>query len=69
MMGDLITILQLIQKMEQGNLIPTEQVETIADELLSVMSNRLTKGVFEILQDLLNQINSNKDNPLFIDIM
>ena len=55
--------------MEQGNLIPTEQVETIADELLSVMSNRLTKGVFEILQDLLNQINSNKDNPLFIDIM
>lgn len=69
MMGDLITILQLIQKMEQGNLIPTEQVETIADELLSVMSNRLTKGVFQTLQDLLNQINSNKDNPLFIDIM
>ena len=68
-MGDLITILQLIQKMEQGNLIPTEQVETIADELLSVMSNRLTKGVFQTLQDLLNQINSNKDNPLFIDIM
>lgn len=69
MIGDLITILQLIQKMEQGNLIPTEQVETIADELLSVMSNRLTKGVFQTLQDLLNQINSNKDNPLFIDIM
>lgn len=69
MMGDLITILQLIQKMEQGNLIPTDQVETISEELLAVMSNRLTKGVFEILQDLLNQINSNKDNPLFIDIM
>lgn len=69
MMGDLITILQLIQKMEQGNLIPTEQVETIADELLSVMSNRLTKGVFQTFQDLLDQINSNNKNPLFIDIM
>lgn len=69
MMGDLITILQLIQKMEQGNLIPTEQVETIADELLSVMRNKLTKGVVNIFEDLLDQINSNNNNPLFIDIM
>ena len=68
-MGDLITILQLIQKMEQGNLIPTEQVETIADELLSVMRNKLTKGVVNIFEDLLDQINSNNNNPLFIDIM
>ena len=34
MMGDLITILELIQKMEQGNLIPTPQVESLAKALL-----------------------------------
>ena len=69
MMGDLITILELIQKMEQGNLIPTQQVESLAKELLSVMDNKLTAGVMKTFQDLLDQVNSNKDNSLFIDIM
>ena len=69
MMGDLITILELIQKMEQGNLIPTEQVECLAKELLSVMDNKLTAGVMKTFKDLLDQVNGNKDNSLFIDIM
>ena len=69
MMGDLITILELIQKMEQGNLIPTSQVESLARELSSVMDNKLTAGVMKTFQDLLDQVNSNKDNSLFIDIM
>ena len=69
MMGDLITILELIQKMEQGNLIPTSQVESLARELLSVMDNKLTAGVMKTFRDLLDQVNSNKDNSLFIDIM
>lgn len=69
MMGDLITILELIQKMEQGNLIPTQQVESLAKELLSVMDNKLTAGVTKTFEDLLNQVNGNKDNSLFIDIM
>ena len=69
MMGDLITILELIQKMEQGNLIPTQQVESLAKELLSVMDNKLTAGVTKTFKDLLDQVNSNKDNSLFIDIM
>ena len=69
MMGDLITILELIQKMEQGNLIPTSQVESLARELFSVMDNQLTAGVMKTFQDLLDQVNSNKDNSLFIDIM
>ena len=69
MMGDLITILELIQKMEQGNLIPTQQVESLARELFSVMYNKLTAGVMKTFQDLLDQVNSNKDNSLFIDIM
>ena len=68
-MGDLITILELIQKMEQGNLIPTSQVESLAGELFSVMDNKLTAGVMKTFQDLLDQVNSNKDNSLFIDIM
>ena len=69
MMGDLITILELIQKMEQGNLIPTKQVESLAKELLSVMDNKLTAGVTNTFKDLLDQVNGNKDNSLFIDIM
>ena len=69
MMGDLITILELIQKMEQGNLIPTSQVESLARELFSVMDNKLTAGVMKTFQDILDQVNSNKDNSLFIDIM
>ena len=69
MMGDLITILELIQKMEQGNLIPTKQVESLAKELLSVMDNKLTAGVTKTFKDLLDQVNGNKDNSLFIDIM
>lgn len=69
MMGDLITILELIQKMEQGNLIPTSQVESLAIELFSVMDNNLTAGIMKIFKDLLDQVNSNKDNSLFIDIM
>ena len=69
MMGDLITILELIQKMEQGNLIPTKQVESLAKELLSVMDNELTAGVTKTFKDLLDQVNGNKDNSLFIDIM
>ena len=69
MMGDLITILELIQKMEQGNLIPTQQVESLAKELLSVLDNKLTAGVTKTFKDLLDQVNGNKDNSLFIDIM
>ena len=69
MMGDLITILELIQKMEQGNLIPTQQVESLAKELLSVIDNKLTAGVTKTFKDLLDQVNGNKDNSLFIDIM
>lgn len=64
MMGDLITILELIQKMEQGNLIPTQQVESLAKELLSVMDNKLTAGVTKTFKDLLDQVNGNKDNSL-----
>ena len=55
--------------MEQGNLIPTQQVESLAKELLSVMDNKLTAGVTKTFKDLLDQVNGNKDNSLFIDIM
>lgn len=69
MMGDLITILELIQKMERGNLIPTNQVETLAKDLLSTMRNKLTPGVYQTFQDLLDQVNGNEKNSLFIDLM
>lgn len=69
MMGDLITILELIQKMEQGNLIPTPQVESLAEDLMSTMRNKLTPGVCKTFQDLLDQVNGNEKNSLFIDIM
>lgn len=68
-MGDLITILELIQKMGNAHLIPDDQVETLAEKLLSTMRSTLAPGVYSTFEYLLNQVGSNEKNPLFIDIM
>lgn len=69
-MGDIITFLQFLQKLEQGRLIPTEQIEQLADILESTLRKNLCNGVYDSLEDLLEgQLNSNEQNPLFIDIL
>lgn len=69
-MGDVITFLQFLQKLEQGRLIPTEQIEHLADILKSTLRKNLSNGVYDSLNDLLEgQLNGNEQNPLFIDIL
>lgn len=43
--------------MEQGNLIPTDQVETIGDEVLPVLK-RLLGSNYELLQGLLDNVSA-----------
>lgn len=69
-MEDVITFLQFLQKLEQGKLIPTEQIEHLADILKSTLRKNLSNGVYNSLEELLEgQINGNEHNPLFIDIL
>lgn len=69
-MGDVITFLQFLQKLEQGRLIPTEQIEHLADILENTLRKNLSNGVYDSLEELLeSQLNSNEQNSLFIDIL
>lgn len=68
-MGDLITMLELLQKLENGKLIPSDQIEKVAKVLENTLEKSLSPGVYQILDDLLNQVNSNDTNPLYIDII
>lgn len=69
-MGDIITFLQFLQKLEQGRLIPTEQIEQLADILESTLRKTLSNGIYDSLNELLeSQLNSNEQNLLFLDIL
>ena len=62
-MGDLITMLELLQKLENGKLIPEDQI------LKNTLEKSLSPGVYQILDNLLNQVDGNSTNPLYIDII
>ena len=68
-MGDLITMLELLQKLENGKLIPEDQIEKVAKVLKNTMEKSLSPGVYQILDNLLNQVDGNSTNPLYIDII
>lgn len=69
-MGDIIEFLEFLQKLEQGRLIPTEQIEHLADILENTLRKTLSNGVYDSLSELLeSQLNSNEQNSLFIDIL
>lgn len=68
-MGDLITMLELLQKLENGKLIPSDQIEKVAKVLKNTLEKSLSPGVYATLDDLLNQVDSNDTNPLYIDII
>lgn len=68
-MGDLITMLELLQKLENGKLIPSDQIEKVAKVLKNTLEKSLSPGVYVTLDDLLNQVDSNDTNPLYIDII
>lgn len=68
-MGDLITMLELLQKLEDGKLIPEDQIKEVAEILKNTLEKSLSPGVYQILDDLLNQVDGNSTNPLYIDII
>lgn len=69
-MGDIITFLEFLQKLELGGLIPTEQMEYLEDILENTLRKSLSNGVYDSLEALLeSQLNSNEQNPLFINIL
>ena len=68
-MEDLITMLELLQKLENGKLIPEDQIEKVAKVLKNTLEKSLSPGVYQILDDLLNQVDGNSTNPLYIDII
>ena len=68
-MGDLITMLELLQKLENGKLIPSDQIEKVAKILKNTLEKSLSPGVYQILDNLLNQVDGNSTNPLYIDII
>lgn len=68
-MGDLITMLELLQKLENGKLIPSDQIEKVAKVLENTLEKSLSPGVYQILDDLLNQVDADSTNPLYINII
>lgn len=68
-MGDLITMLELLQKLEDGKLIPEDQIEKVAKILKNTLEKSLSPGVYATLDNLLNQVDSDSTNPLYIDII
>lgn len=68
-MGDLITILELLQKLENGKLIPSDQIEKVAKVLKNTLEKSLSPGVYATVDHLLNQVDSNDTNPLYINII
>ena len=62
-------MLELLQKLENGKLIPEDQIEKVAKVLKNALEKSLSPGVYQILDDLLNQVDGNSTNPLYIDII
>ena len=69
-MGDLITILRIIEKLNRGGLVLDSQVEHISDELLKKLKNMLDPDAWKILYNGMveSQLNGNDENDLFIDL-
>ena len=62
-------MLELLQKLENGKLIPEDQIEKVAKILKNTLEKSLSPGVYQILDDLLNQVDADSTNPLYIDII
>ena len=69
-MGDLITILRIIEKLNRGGLVLDSQVEHISDELLKKLKELLDPDAWKILYNgmIESQLNGNDENDLFIDL-
>ena len=62
-------MLELLQKLVNGKLIPEDQIEKVAKILKNTLEKSLSPGVYQILDNLLNQVDADSTNPLYIDII
>ena len=62
-------MLELLQKLENGKLIPEDQIEKVAKVLKNTLEKSLSPGVYSTLDNLLNQVDSDSTNHLYIDII
>lgn len=69
-MGDLITMLKIIQKLNDGKLVTDQQVEHISEVLLKSLQQTLSLDAWHMLYDrmLNSMINGNDENSTFIDL-
>ena len=69
-MGDLITLLQIIQKLNDGKLVTDQQVEHISQVLTKALQQTLSSDAWHMLYDgmLNSMINGNDENSTFIDL-
>ena len=69
-MEDLITMLEIIQKMNNGRLVTNQQVEHISNVLTKTLQQTLSSDAWHMLHDgmLNSMINGNDENPTFIDL-
>ena len=69
-MGDIITFLRFLQKLEQGGLIRTEQIWKLEDILKSTLRKTLSNGVYDSLEELIEgQVISNEPNSFSLNII
>ena len=69
-MGDLITMLEIIQKLNNGKLVTDQQAEHISEVLIKTLQQTLSTDAWHMLHDgmLNSMINGNNENPTFIDL-
>lgn len=67
-MGDLITALNFILRLEDAKLIPSEEVEQIADQLDDSLKRILGSYRYDALMNLLDSSDGDSTNPLYIHL-
>lgn len=67
-MGDLITILRFIDKLEYAKLVPTEEVEQISEHLLESLKELVGPYRYEALLSVLDSLDGDSTNPLYIHL-
>ena len=69
-MGDLITLLQIIQKLNDGKLVTDQQVKHISEVLLNSLQQTLSNDAYFLLFDGIRNmmVNGNTEKYLYIDL-
>lgn len=67
-MGDLLTVLHFIDKLEYAKLVPTEEVDQISKHLLESLKELVGPYRYEALFSVLDSSDGDSTNPLYIHL-